>query len=309
MVAGNIEWLSFFTVIITLLLLDLGVLSRKNEPLSFKKSLLLSLGYIIISCLFGVFIYLKLGPTLSKQYFTGFLLEKAMSVDNIFVISMIFSFFKVPSKYQHRVLFWGILGVIILRAIMISAGVVLLANFSWVLYIFAIILIYTGIKMLANINHTHVDINELYVYQLLTKYCNVIHTIENENFFIRKQGKLFITPLFLALITIETMDLVFAIDSIPAIFAITQDPFIVYTSNIFAILGLRALFFCISHLVERFKYIKYSLSIILVLIGAKIFIAHFITIPAYIPLLITIALLTAGLVLSILLEGKNTKHV
>ncbi|MGC0372067.1 MAG: hypothetical protein DGJ47_000772 [Rickettsiaceae bacterium] len=298
-------WIFFFIIIISLLIIDLGLFNRKNEVMSFRKSLTLSLFYVAVSCLFGIFVQYELGSIAAKEYFTGFLLEKAMSVDNIFVISTIFTFFKVPEKYQHRVLFWGILGVIVLRALMIGLGAALLAQFSWVLYIFAIILIYTGVKMLQTIDDDSFNVNELYIYQFIKERFNIYPHIESDRFIIIKDGKRWVTPLFLALITIETMDLIFAIDSIPAIFAITQNTFIVYTSNIFAILGLRALFFCIVHIVREFKYIKYSLSIILILIGAKIFIAHYADIPTYLPLLITILLLAGGVLISI--WKKNTQ--
>lgn len=305
MIVTTAEWGYFFLIILTLLALDLGVLSRNNEVISFKKSLAVSGFYIFIACMFGVWIDHEFGSIRSSEYFTGFLLEKSMSIDNIFVISAIFSFFKIPQKYQHRVLFWGILGVIVLRAIMIMSGAVLLQKFDWLLYVFAFILIFTGIKMLIHINDRECHIENSYLYKWLTKHLNVYNGFVGQQFFVYQQGKIFVTPLFLALITIETMDLIFAVDSIPAIFAVTQNVFIVYTSNIFAILGLRALFFCISNLVERFKYIKYSLAIILILIAVKILVSHYIKISPYIPLFITITLLLMGFLASIIFDKKG----
>ena len=299
------SWIIFSAVIITLLILDLGLFNKKDKVISLKESLALSIFYISIACLFGLYIYYELGAQSTREYFTGFLLEKAMSLDNIFVISIIFSFFQIPLKYQHRVLFWGILGVIILRAIMISAGATLLANFEWVLFIFAAILIATGVKTFMMAEHESIEIKDMYIYKLLKRKLNIHPKLVGNKFIIIKNKKLFFTPLFMALITVETMDVVFAIDSIPAIFAVTQDTYIVYTSNIFAILGLRALFFLLADIVERFKYIKYSLALILILIGIKIFVAHFIHIPTYIPLVVTIGLLVLGVLISIAIPGQD----
>jgi len=303
--ARLLSWTIFGTIIITLLILDLGVFNKKDHVISLKQSLVFSLFYIGIACAFGIYVYFELGAESSREYFTGYLLEKAMSLDNIFVISIIFSFFNIPLKYQHRVLFWGILGVIVLRAIMITAGASLLANFEWVLFIFAAILIVTGIKTFYMVEHSAIEIKDMYIYKLLKKKLNIYPKLVGNKFIIIKNRKLFVTPLFMALITVETMDVVFAIDSIPAIFAVTQDTYIVYTSNIFAILGLRALFFLLADIVERFKYIKYSLALILILIGIKIFVAHFIDIPTYIPLTVTIALLVLGILVSLAIP--NTK--
>jgi len=300
-----VSWIIFSAVIITLLILDLGLFNKKDKVISLKESLALSIFYISIACLFGLYIYYELGAQSTREYFTGFLLEKAMSLDNIFVISIIFSFFQIPLKYQHRVLFWGILGVIILRAIMISAGATLLANFEWVLFIFAAILIATGVKTFMMAEHESIEIKDMYIYKLLKSKLNIHPKLVGNKFIIIKNKKLFFTPLFMALITVETMDVVFAIDSIPAIFAVTQDTYIVYTSNIFAILGLRALFFLLADIVEHFKYIKYSLALILILIGIKIFVAHFIHIPTYIPLVVTIGLLVLGVLISIAIPGQD----
>ena len=300
-------WAIFGIIVITLLVLDLGVFNKRDTVMSIGQSLSLSLFYITIACCFGGYIHYALGTAPAHDYFTGFLLEKAMSLDNIFVISMIFSFFKIPVKYQHRVLFWGILGVIILRAIMISAGATLLAKFSWLLFIFGALLIITGIKTLYLVNKHSFDINNIYVYKYLKKKLNIYPELVGNKFIVVENSKVFATPLLMALITIEFMDLVFAIDSIPAIFAITQNTFIVYTSNIFAILGLRALFFCLADIVERFKYIKYSLALILILIGVKIFATHFIDIPKYIPLVVTFVLLVLGILVSLVMKNKEAK--
>jgi len=296
----NFAWSVFACVIIILLIFDLGVLNKKDEIITFKKSAYLSLFYIAISCLFGLFVFREFGSESASEYYTGFLLEKTMSLDNIFMISMIFRFFKIPQQYQHRVLFWGILGVIVLRAIMIYIGAALLEQFSWILFILAAVLIVTGIKTLYMLDKPPTKISDMFIFKWVSSHLNLHPELVGNKFTIRKNGKLFFTPLFMALVTIESMDLIFAIDSIPAIFAVTQNSFIVYSSNIFAILGLRALFFCLEDIVERFKYIKYSLAIILILIGVKILVAHFIPIPKLIPLLLTIVLILIGIVVSII---------
>jgi tellurite resistance protein TerC len=296
----NFAWSVFACVIIILLIFDLGVLNKKDEIITFKKSAYLSLFYIAISCLFGLFVFREFGSESASEYYTGFLLEKTMSLDNIFMISMIFRFFKIPQQYQHRVLFWGILGVIVLRAIMIYIGAALLEQFSWILFILAAVLIVTGIKTLYMLDKPPTKISDMFIFKWVSSHLNLHPELVGNKFTIRKNGKLFFTPLFMALVTIESMDLIFAIDSIPAIFAVTQNSFIVYSSNIFAILGLRALFFCLEDIVERFKYIKYSLAIILILIGIKILVAHFIPIPKLIPLLLTIVLILIGIVVSVI---------
>ncbi len=301
----SFAWSIFITIVITLLILDLGFFNKKDEVISFKKSLWLSSFYISISLLFGVFIFFNLGANSANEYYTGFVLEKAMALDNIFVISMIFKFFHIPRKYQHRVLFWGILGVIILRGIMIYAGIIIIEKFSWMLFIFAGFLIITGIKTLYFADKSNFNVKTTFIYKFLAKYCNLYPKIVGHDFIFYKNGKLFVTPLFVALIIIEFMDLVFALDSIPAIFAITQNSFIIYTSNIFAILGLRALFFCLENIIQRFKYLKYSLAIILILIGIKIFVGYFIEIPKLIPLALTITLLIIGVFVSIIKSKTN----
>lgn len=298
-------WAIFASIILTLLVLDLGIFHKKDTAISFKQSLALSSFYILIACFFGIYIYYSLGSAKAHEYFAGFLLEKAMSLDNIFIISIIFSFFKIPLKYQHRVLFWGILGVIMLRGVMISLGVVLLSAFSWILFIFALMLIVTGAKILTVGENHQIHIEDMYIYKLLKSNFNIYPKIDSNKFLTFKGGKIFITPLFMALITVETMDIIFAIDSIPAIFAITQDTYIIYTSNIFAILGLRAMFFLLANATKRFKYIKYSLAIILIIIGAKIFASHFINIPHYSTILVTIGLLLVGVLASVFKNAKS----
>ncbi|ABV85212.1 TerC/Alx family metal homeostasis membrane protein [Rickettsia massiliae] len=293
------SWIIFYTVIAALLILDLGIIHKKNTIMSFKESVLFSLFYLVIACLFGIYVYYNTGADHAREYYTCFLIEKAMSLDNIFVISIMFQFFKIPGQYQHRVLFFGIIGVIIFRAVMIYGGIILINKFAWLLYIFAVILIATGIKTFY-VSHKTFDIQNSYIYQSIIKNLNITPNLEGDKFVVKRNNKLYCTPLFISLVLIEAIDLVFAIDSIPAIFAITNDVYIIYTSNIFAILGLRALFFCLAEIVERFSYIKYSLALILIFIGFKIFIHHYITIPTYVTLTVTITLLLFGIIASII---------
>ncbi|WP_267272986.1 TerC family protein [Pseudomonas putida] len=298
-------WLSFFAVVLTLLALDLGVLHRGNREIGVKESLLLSAGYISMGLLFAVWVYFQKGSDASMDYVTGFLIEKSLSMDNVFVIALIFSFLAIPREFQHRVLFWGIMGVIVLRAIMIGLGAVLIAQFSWILYCFGAFLVFTGVKMLfARVDHAPDLENNRFVNYLRT-HLRITKELHGQRFVVRlpdASGKriLWVTPLFLALILIEGADLVFAVDSVPAIFAITQDPFIVYTSNIFAILGLRALYFALAAMISRFVYLKYALALVLVFIGSKIFLHDIVgKVPAEISLSITIGLLIGGVLLSL----------
>ena len=290
-------WLSFIGIVIVLLALDLGVLHRKQREIAVSESLILSAVYISLGLAFGGWIWWYMGEAAGMQYVTGFVIEKSLAMDNVFVIAMIFTYFAVPRLYQHRVLFWGILGVIVLRAIMIGVGATLVEQFSWVLYIFAAFLIFTGVKMWQTADAVY-DVAANPVLKWVRRRFNVTENLHGEAFFVKQNGKTFITPLFLALIMIEIVDLVFAVDSVPAIFAITTDPFIVYTSNIFAILGLRALYFALAAMVHRFHYLKYALAVLLVFIGSKIFVADafgLAKIPPPVSLAVTFAILAAGI--------------
>lgn len=303
-------WAIFLSVVFFLLILDLGLMHRSDKEIGVKESLKLSLFYIVMGCLFGVFVWFQEGAQKGSEFFTGFLIEKSLSLDNIFVISLVFSFFGIPRKLQYRVLFWGILGVIILRGIMIGLGAALVAEFHWVLYIFAAFLIYTGIKMLfAADDDEKPDFEKSRIFKFLKSHLRVTQELHGNKFFVRlpdpkhPEKKInWCTPLFICLLFVECADLIFAVDSVPAIFAITTDPYIVYTSNIFAILGLRALYFALSAILHRFEYLKYALSVVLVFIGSKIFIADFILggkFPASISLGVTVALLAAGVIFSL----------
>jgi tellurite resistance protein TerC len=299
-------WLLFIGIVTALLAFDLGVLHKDDHAIGIRESLWLSAGYIGVALLFGTWVWSYLGAQSGMEYFTGFLIEKSLSMDNVFVIALIFGYFAIPAQYQHRVLFWGILGVIILRAIMIGLGAVLVSQFSWILYVFGVFLVLTGIKMLV-IADNMPDISQNPLLKLMRKYMRVTDTVNSNAFFVHqpdpKTGKVerWATPLFLALCLVEFADLIFAVDSVPAIFAITNDPFIVYTSNIFAILGLRALYFALAAMIHRFKYLKYALALVLVFIGSKIFLVGIIgKIPPVISLSVTFGLLAAGVIVSLI---------
>lgn len=270
-------WFGFLSLIILLLALDLGVLHKQSKAIGVRDSLLLSGAYVLVGLAFGGFVWAQLGDRAAIEYVTGFIVEKSLAMDNVFVIASIFAFLAVPQAYQHRVLFWGILGVIVLRAIMIGFGAALVAQFSWVLYLFAAFLVLTGVKMLIWRKETPLSENPFY--RFLSRRMRLTTELHGERFFVRREdpasGKVvaYATPLFLALVMIEIADLTFAVDSVPAIFAITTDPYIVYTSNIFAILGLRALYFALAAVIHRFAYLKQALAILLIFIGSKIFVA------------------------------------
>jgi len=304
-------WLLFIGIVITLLVIDLGVLHKDNHVISVKESLWMSAGYIAIALLFGSWIWWKMGPESGMNYMTGFFVEKTLALDNIFVISLIFSYFAIPQLYQHRVLFWGILGVIVLRGIMIGFGTALVSEFSWILYIFGAFLILTGIKMLFASDHQN-DMGDNKIIKFLRSHMRVTDEIHGQKFFVRqvdpKTGKLtrFATPLFLALLMVEFVDIIFAVDSVPAIFAITTDPYIVYTSNIFAILGLRALYFALAAMMHRFVYLKYALSAVLIFIGGKIFWNQLVgKMDPSISLTVTILILASGIIFSLLKTRKD----
>jgi tellurite resistance protein TerC len=301
-------WLAFLGIVIALLVFDLGVLHRESREIGVRESLAMSAVYISLGLTFGGWVWWYLGPTFGMAYMTGFAVEKALAMDNVFVIAMIFTFFAIPRHLQHRVLFWGILGVLVLRAIMIGLGAAMVAEFSWVLYIFAAFLIVTGVKMIVFADSSY-DVASNPVLKLMRRRFNVTDELHGQRFFVRKPhpatGKLvtYITPLFLALVMIEIADVIFAVDSVPAIFAITTDPFIVYTSNIFAILGLRALYFALAAMIHRFHYLKYALSAVLIFIGSKIFVAPVLGLEKFPPALslaITFALLATGVMWSLL---------
>jgi tellurite resistance protein TerC len=306
------SWGAFVMIVLAILVFDLGVLNRRDEELTFRKSLTLSLAYIALACLFGLWVFAQGGRENGMDFYTGYLIEKSLSIDNIFVMSVIFAYFKIPLHYQHRVLFWGILGVLLMRGIMILLGTVIVSEFEWVLLIFGAFLIYTGGKMLLVSEDEHITMDDSRIVRFLEKNLHFTHELHGRRFRVRledpKTGRMawFATPLLLALITIELADIVFAVDSIPAVFAITTNTFVVYTSNIFACLGLRALYFLLAAMVSQFRFLTPAVSLVLVFIGGKVFYSHYIgEVNSVLSLAVTLALLAGGLLLSLAIPEKE----
>ena len=312
-------WVLFIGFVFTLLFVDLFILNKKDHVIGLKESLRLTAFYLSLGLLFGLWVFYNDGGAKAADYYTVWLLEQSLSMDNLFVMSIIFASFNVPRQYQHRVLFWGIMGVIVLRGIMIGAGAVLIAQYSWVLFIFAAILILTGVKLMFINNDEQEDYTQKPYVKFLAKHLRVDSKLHGHKFFVKlpdpkNTGKtlLYATPLFLCLCTIELTDVMFAFDSVPAAFAVTKDPYIIYTANIFAILGLRAMFFAMEHILHRFHYLKYALSIVLIFIGLKVFYNHvFEPIPGVWSLLITLGVLVGGVIISMIKTRgqKDTDHM
>ena len=289
-------WVWFNVAVLAILALDLGVLHRKSSKVSLKEAAIWSGVWVALSLCFALAIYRNMGPESGLEFLTGYLIEYALSVDNIFVFVLIFSYFSVPEKYQHRVLFWGIIGALVLRGVMIVAGSALVTRFAWTLYIFGAFLVFTGIRMALQKDDAAYNAERDPVLRLARKLIPVTPDYRGDKFFVKEPDKtgrmrFAATPLFIVLIIVDTTDIIFATDSIPAIFAVTRDPFIVYTSNICAVLGLRALYFLLASVVDKFVYLKLGLSLVLVFIGAKMLLEHFLHIP------IIAALGVVGLVL------------
>src|SRR5690625_720032 len=298
-------WVGFTVFVLALLALDLGVLHRDDKPITVKHALWLSLGYIALALIFAAGMFVFMGQTAGMQFLTGYLIEKSLSVDNIFVFVLIFTHFSVPPQYQYRVLFWGVLGALVLRGAFILAGAAIIAAFHWVLYLFGAFLIVTGIKMLITVSEEP-DVDNNRIVNFVRRHFRVTEDYVGHRFVVRRDGVRYITPLLLVLVLVEFTDIVFALDSIPAIFAITTDPFIVYTSNVFAILGLRALYFALAGIIHRFHYLKYGLSLVLVVIGVKMVIntwAGETLIPTELALLITATLIGGTILFSMWKTG------
>jgi len=291
-------WIGFNLFVLAMLGLDIGIFHRKAHEVNIKEALMWSVIWIALALLFNVGIYFFMDQQKALEFFTGYLIEKSLSVDNIFVFIMIFSFFRVPASYQHKVLFWGILGALIMRAIFIFGGIALLEKFHWIIYVFGLFLIYTGIKMVSQ-EHKKIEPEKNPIIIIFRKFFPVTHEYSGSSFFTRTNNKRIATPLFIVLLVIETTDVLFAVDSIPAILAITHDPFIVYTSNVFAILGLRALYFTLAGIMQMFHYLSYGLAAILVFVGVKMMLVNFYKIPIELSLAIIAAFLAISVITSI----------
>jgi tellurite resistance protein TerC len=292
-------WIGFNVFILLLLALDLGVFHRKSHTVSLKEALTWSGVWIALALLFNYGIYVYQGEAAAVEFLTGYLIEKSLSVDNIFVFALIFSYFSVPTQYQHKVLFWGIIGALIMRAIFIAIGAALLAEFHWIIYVFGAFLVFTGIKMaMQKEQGVHPENNP--VVRLFRRFFGVSHNYDGDRFFTIENGRKLATPLFIVLLIVETTDLIFAVDSIPAIFAVTKDPFIVYTSNVFAILGLRSLYFALAGIMHKFHYLKMGLSVVLMFVGVKMLLTDLYKIPSEISLAVIAAILATSVIASLL---------
>ena len=296
-------WIVFNVFVLGMLALDLGVFHRKAHAVSLKEALVWCCVWVSLALTFNAGIYIWSGPEKALEFLTGYLIEYSLSVDNVFVFAIIFSYFAVPAAYQHRVLFWGILGALVMRAIFIAMGTALLTAFHWMIYVFGGFLILTGIKLLLTGDHK-LEPEKNPVVRLVRRVMRVTNEYHGQRFFLRNDGHLWVTPLFLVLVVIESTDVIFAMDSIPAIFGITLDPFIVYTSNVFAILGLRSLYFLLAGIMDKFHYLKVGLSFVLCFVGAKMMLADFYKIPIGVSLGVIAGILGTSMVASLLIPPK-----
>ena len=299
-------WLAFNVFVVGLLLLDLLVFNRKAHEIKLREALGWSAFWVALSLGFNVLVYRTAGPQAGLQWLTGYLVEKALSVDNLFVFLLIFNYFKVPAQYQHRILFWGVLGALVLRAVFILVGGALLAKFHFLVYLLGAFLVYTGIRMGMSGDEPEIDPDNNPVVRFLSRHLPITRQLEGGKFFVRKDGLRFATPLFVVLVMVETTDVVFAVDSIPAILAITRDTFVVFTSNVFALLGLRAMYFALASMMRLFHRLHYGLSLILVFIGAKILLENVVPIPMPVALGVVGSLLVLSVVASVVWPKQET---
>jgi tellurite resistance protein TerC len=304
MPANYWPWIGFNVFVLIMLALDLGVFNRKSHVISVKESISWTLVWIALALTFNLGIGHFMGNDKALEFLTGYVIEKSLSVDNIFVIALLFSYFSVPPRYQHKVLFWGILGALVMRATMIAVGAKLIAEFAWIIYLFGAFLILTGIKMIAK-QETDIHPEQTFVVRLFRRFIPVTRDYHDGHFFVRHKGALMATPLFIALLVVEFTDLIFAVDSIPAIFAVTTDPFIVYTSNVFAILGLRSLYFALAGVLDKFHYLKFGLGLVLTFVGIKMLLGHSPwRIDTHISLGVIILILTGSVIASLVWPKK-----
>ena len=311
-----LPWIGFGALLLSLLALDLGLLNRKAHVPTTKEAFGWTTGWVSLALLFGVYVFYAYeqgwvdnpndlsGKQALLKYITGYLVEQSLSMDNVFVIAMIFSYFQIPVAYQHRVLFWGILGAVVFRGLLIGIGVVLIHRFSWIIYIFGLLLLYAAWKMYRSSDEP-IDLKHNPAIRLLRRFMPVTHYMKGEDFFIYRLNIRAATPLFVALVVVESTDIMFALDSIPAIFAITTDPFIVFTSNIFALLGLRSLYFVLASAMDKFHYLKPALVFILFFIGVKMLLIHQIEFPEWLSLTVVVVALAAGILSSIYFKKKE----
>lgn len=301
-------YVAFNGFVVLMLALDLGVFNKKDHVIGVKEALGWSALWIGLALVFNIGLYFTMGAQPATEFLTGYLLEKSLSVDNIFVIAMIFAALGIPAMYQHRVLFWGILGALVMRAIFIFAGVALIEKFHWTIYLFGALLVFTGIKMAIPKKEEEFDPEKSLAMRALRKFVPVFPKLDGNHFFTVQNGKRYATPLFAALLLVETTDLIFAVDSIPAILAITKDPFIVYTSNVFAILGLRSLYFAVAGIASMFRFIQYGLAAVLVFVGVKMLLVDLYKVPAFVSLAVVASLIAISMLASKLVPAAQVKN-
>jgi tellurite resistance protein TerC len=301
-------WIGFHVFIFFMLALDLGIFNKKEHQVPLKEAVLFTGIWITLALLFNLFVYFEFGKTKALEFLTGYVIEYSLSVDNIFVFILIFTFFAVPPKFQHKVLFWGIIGALVMRGIFIFAGVALINRFHWIILVFGGFLVITGIKMLFQ-KETQIDPEKNPLFRFFRKILPVTDEFHGSNFFIRKNHRNYATPLFLVLLVIESSDLIFAVDSIPAVLAISHDRFIVYTSNIFAILGLRSLYFAVSGIMGYFRYLKVGLAFVLTFVGLKMLASFFkFEVPIMLSLVVIISILVISILLSVIIKKKDLSN-
>lgn len=307
-ISGDVfAWIAFNVFVLTMLILDLYVFHRGARVIHYKEAILVSALWVCLALLFCVGIYYVRGTEPALNFLAGYLLEKGLSSDNLFVFLVIFSAFAVPEQYLHRILFWGVFGALVMRALFIFAGIVLINQFSWMTYLFGVVLLITSLKLILSKGDAPINLEKNVVLKLLRKVIPITSTYVNDNFFVKKEGRYWGTPLVVVLVMIETTDILFAVDSVPAIIGITTDPFIVYTSNVFAILGLRSMYFALSHLMKSFHYLHYGLAFLLAFIGVKMLLTGYVHIPTTIALVVIAATLAIAVSLSLLLPTR-TEH-
>jgi tellurite resistance protein TerC len=299
-------WIAFNVFVLGMLAIDLGVFHRKAHAVTTREATVWCFVWISLGLIFNAGIYIWMGPEKGLEFFTGYLIEYSLSVDNIFVFIIILTYFSVAPAHQHRVLFWGILGALIMRGVFIGAGALLLQAFHWVIYIFGAFLVFTGIKMITS-DETSVHPEDNPVIKVLRRIMPISPQFEGQRFFVKRDGKWAATPLFVVLLVIESTDLIFAVDSVPAIFAVSQDPFIVYTSNVFAILGLRSLYFLLAGVMDLFIYLRYGLGVVLSFVGVKMLLADIYKIPIGLSLAVVAGVLAISIVASLLARPKSTR--
>ncbi len=300
-------WVALLVIVLVMLAIDL-FMHKSAHVIAVKEAAIWSGIWVGVSVIVGIIIWFYYGSEFGLQFFTGYVIEKSLSVDNVFVWALIFSFFAVPPRYQHRVLFYGVLGALVFRAIFIAAGAVMIASASWVLYIFGAFLVFTGIKMLLQ-RDEHFDVSESKTLKVFRKFVKSTDDFDGQKFFTRRNGVLLATPLLAVLVVVEVTDIIFAVDSIPAIFAVTQEPFLVFSSNALAILGLRAMYFLLADLIHRFIYLKLGLSLVLIWVGVKMIVGHaFFDIPTVISLGVVIALIAGSVIASLIATKGSDPH-